>query len=91
MIPNTVAEALEYDRENGNHKRDDAMFEEMQTQINLGTYKFLEEGEETPEGYQQTYTRMILEAKLNLRHKGCYIISGDKVEIYNVECYSFKI
>jgi len=31
---------------------------------------------------------MIFEAKQDLRHKGRYIIGGDKVEIYDVECYS---
>jgi len=37
MIPNTIAEALEFDKKNGNHKWDDAMFEEVQTQIDLRT------------------------------------------------------
>jgi hypothetical protein len=88
LIPNTIAQALDYDKCNGNTKWDDAMFDEMQTQVDLGTYKFLAESEAVPEGYQETYTRMIFEAKQDLRHKGRYIIGGDKVEIYDIQCYS---
>ena len=31
LIPNTIAQALDYDKCNGNTKWDDAMFDEMQT------------------------------------------------------------
>jgi hypothetical protein len=66
----------------------DTIFEEMQTQVDLGTCKFLVEDEAIPEGYQKTYTRMIFDVKQVLCHEGRYIIGGDRVKIFNVECYS---
>jgi hypothetical protein len=80
-----VAQALEYDKTNGNSKWGDMMFEEMQTQVDLGIYKFLAEDEAVPEGYQQTYTRMIFDIKQELCHKGRYIIGRDRVKIFDIE------
>jgi hypothetical protein len=66
LIPRTTEEAYEHDQKNGDNLWGDAMFDEVQTQVDYRTYQFLEPGAEPPEGYQEANCRMIFDIKQDL-------------------------
>jgi len=87
-VPNSVQDAYTHDQRNGDNLWEKAIREEVQTIIDYGTFKFLEPGEDPPEGYQEARLRTILEVKQDLRRKARCVAGGHMVDAYDINCYS---
>ena len=86
-IPQTVAEAYEIDRENGNNLWATAIEKEMTSIKEFGTFDILDNDQRIPVGYQEITCHMIFDIKFNdLRRKARYVAGGhlvDKQPSYN--------
>jgi hypothetical protein len=89
LIPDTLEKAKEIKHANGNNLWGGAMFVEAQSQIDHVTYKFLEPGEEVPDGYQEVCLRTNFDIKQDLCRKAIRTIaSGQMVDAFNNNCHS---
>ena len=74
VIPTTVKEALELDRQNGNSHWQDAIKKEYDA-VNVA-FKLLKDGQKVPPTYQEITCHLIFEVKFDLRRKACYVAGG---------------
>jgi len=65
-VPSSIQDAYTHDQRNGDNLWEKAIREEVQTIIDYGTFKFLEPGEDPPEGYQEVHLCTILKVKQDL-------------------------
>jgi len=75
-LPKSVAEALQFDPENGNTLWHDAIQKELKNvQV---AFKFLEEGEHAPVGYKEIPCHIIFDVKMNFTRKARFVAGGHK-------------
>ena len=82
-IPNTIEEALKFDREAGNHKWAEAIKKEMDNLTRLNVFKFHPADKQFPksEGWQKAPLRMIFDVKTeDKRHKARLVCGGHFVD-----------
>ena len=94
IIPNTIAEALQFDRENGNDKWKQATKKEMDNLERLEVFKYHPSNEEfsKDEGWQKAPLRMIFDIKnKDQRHKARLVIGGHKVDSTNYNTHSSQV
>jgi hypothetical protein len=87
-VPSSVQDACTHDQRSGDNLWEKVIREEVQTIIDYGTFKFLEPGEDAPEGYQEACLCTILEAKQDLGRKARCVAGGHLVVAYDISCYS---
>ena len=75
-IPTTYQEALEFDRQNGNSKWDDATGTEMEQLDLYSTFVDLGVGTEIPEGYKKIRTHLVYAVKHDGRFKARMVADG---------------
>merc|ERR1712197_146084 len=93
-IPNTIAEALQFDREAGNNKWAEAMATEMNNLNRLNVFKYHPSHKLFPkeEGCQKAPLRMIFDVKnKDQQHKARLSIGGHKVDSTGHNVYSSQV
>jgi hypothetical protein len=83
-----VAEALEFDKKNGDHLWADAIQKEMDGLHEHKTFGFLQSHEPAPKGYQYAPLRMIFDVKPDGRCKARLVIGGHVVDSSEHSGYS---
>ena len=79
-IPQSVDEAYELDKENGNDMWAVAIKKEMDSVQEFKTFQILKDDERVPVGYQEIKCHMIFDIKFNdLRRKARYVAGGHLV------------
>ena len=74
MIPSSVQEALELDKQNGNTLWADAIEKEMAN--NRIAFELLPRGDKPPPGFKKIRCHMNFEVKMDLRRKARYVAGG---------------
>ena len=93
-IPNTIAEALRFDKEAGNTKWYDAIKKEMDNLNRLKVFKYHASDKEFPkeEGWQKASLRMIFDIKNeDQRYKARLVIGGHRVDSSDYNTYSSQV
>ena len=93
-IPNTIAEALQFDREAGNNKWAEAIAKEMNNLNRLDVFKYHPSHKQFPkeEGWQKAPLRMIFDIKNeDQRYKARLVIGGHKVDSTGYNVYSSQV
>ena len=93
-IPNTTAEALQFDREAGNTKWKDAIDKEMGNLDRLKVFKYYPSNKEfdKEEGWQKAPLRMIFDIKNeDRRYKARLVVGGHKVDSSDYNTYSSQV
>merc|ERR1712197_40357 len=93
-IPNTIEEALKFDREAGNHKWAEAIKKEMDNLIRLNVFKFHPADKEFPksEGWQKAPLRMIFDIETeDRRHKARLVCGGHRVDSSGYDTHSSQV
>ena len=75
-MPNSVDEALQLDRENGNSLWHDAIQKKLKNV--LVAFRLLEEGEQLPVGSKQIPYHIIFDVKLDLTRKARLVAGGHR-------------
>ena len=86
VVPTTVKQALQLDRENGNNYWADAIAKEYKN-VKVA-FQLLEEGERVPPTYQEITCHLIFEVKFDLRRKARYVAGGHLTETPSSMTYS---
>ena len=93
-IPNTIAEALRFDKEAGNTKWFDAIKKEMDNLDRLQVFKYHSPEKDFPkeEGWQKAPLRMIFDVKNeDQRYKARLVIGGHRVDSSDYNTYSSQV
>lgn len=88
LIPNTVEEAIAFDKLNGNTFWQDAIYLEVNTLIELGCFEFLSPDDKPSPEYQRTKLTMIFEVKQDGRRKARLVAGGHLVELHGINAKS---
>ena len=93
-IPNTIEEALELDRENGNNCWAEAIKKEMDNLDRLSVFKYhpADKTFDPSEGWQKAPLRMIFDIKNeDMRYKARLVVGGHKVDSSKQNTYSSQV
>jgi hypothetical protein len=93
-IPNTIEEALEFDRQAGNTKWADAIAKEMGSLDHLNVFKFHPSTKEFPssEGWQKAPLKMVFDVKSeDRRYKARLVVGGHRVDSSHYNTYSSQV
>ena len=74
LVPTTVKEAFELDRQNGNSQRKDTIQKEMKNV--MIAFKVLDFNEKAPVGYSRLRVHMVFDVKLDLTRKAHLVADG---------------
>jgi hypothetical protein len=85
-VPTSVEEALNIDKETNTTYWRDAIHKEMTN--NRKAFKFLEDGELIPIGYQWIHCHMIFDAKMDFTRKARFVAGGHMTDPPSTLTYS---
>jgi hypothetical protein len=91
LVPQSVRQALEYDKENGNTLWYDAMEKEMSSLARLECFEFKPEDHQPSNAYQKTTLKVIFEVKQDLRRKARLVAGGHLIDVLNHDVYSSTV
>jgi hypothetical protein len=80
IVPNTVEEAYQLDKENGDTYWNDSIKKEMDSVNKYGTFRIMDDDERMPPGYQEITCHMIFTVKFDLKRKSRYVAGGHLVK-----------
>ena len=90
-VPRNVAEAYEFDRQNGNNYWHNAIKMEIDSLIKLECFKFHPEGHNPGSNYQWTSLTVIFDVKQDLRRKARLVAGGHLVYSLDNNVYSSTV
>jgi hypothetical protein len=91
IVPRTVAEALQIDKDNSNRLWQEAIKKEVDALMSMQTFKILSSEESKSfnrEGYQYAPLRMIFDVKQDLRRKARLVLGGHVIDASGHDTYA---